>query len=99
MVWTDEQWNSVCSDMQYAGYRRMELTDATFLGTPIEVIQAALDKYGVLVDHIWHSGPLYPSQVAEKTIASTIEMLDRAKPLKSPCLFHRSIRRPGPDLR
>jgi sugar phosphate isomerase/epimerase len=88
MVWTEEQWNSVCSDLQYAGYRRMELTDTTFLGSPIEVIQAALHKYGVFVDHIWHSGPLYPSQVAEKTIASTIAMLDRAKPLESPCLFH-----------
>jgi len=96
MVWTDEQWNSVCSDMQYAGYRRMELTDVTFLGTPIEVIQAALDKYGVFVDHIWHSGPLYPAQVAEKTIASTIEMLDRAKPLKSPCLFHDPFGDRGP---
>jgi sugar phosphate isomerase/epimerase len=87
-VWTDEQWNSAFSDLQYAGYRRMELTDTTFLGTPIGDILPLLDKYGVFVDHIWHSGRLYPAEVAEKTIASTIEMLDRAKPLKSPCLFH-----------
>ena len=56
----------------------------------------ALDKYGVFVDHIWHDGPLYPSKVAEKTIASTIEMLDRAKPLKSPCLFHDPFGDRGP---
>jgi inosose dehydratase len=87
-VWTNEQWDTVCSELKYAGYRRMELTDVTFLGTPNEVILAALNKYGIFCDHIWHSGPLYPTEVAEKTIASTTEMLDRAAPLKSPCLFH-----------
>jgi sugar phosphate isomerase/epimerase len=95
-VWTDEQWDTVCSELKYAGYRRMELTDVTFLGTSIKVITAALDKYGIFVDHIWHSGPLYPADVAEKTIASTIDMLDRAKPLKSPCLFHDSFADRGP---
>ena len=96
MVWTAEQWNSVCADMQYAGYRRMELTNGTFLGTPIEPILAALDKHGVVVNHIWHNGQLYPAQVGEKTIATTIEMLDRAAPLKSPHLFFDPFQDRGP---
>lgn len=95
-VWTTEQWHTVCSDLKYAGYRRMELTDVTFLGTPIEISMAALNEYGIIIDHIWHSGPLYPAEVAEKTIASTTEMLDRAKPLKSPCLFHDPFGDRGP---
>ncbi len=69
MVWTDEQWNSAFSDLQYAGYRRMELTDTTFLGTPIGNILPLLDKYGLYINHIWHSGRLYPAEVGEKTIA------------------------------
>ena len=66
----------------------MELTDVTFLGSPIGVIQAALTRYGVVVDHIWHSGRLYPPSVGDETLARTKEMLDRARPLQSPCLVH-----------
>jgi sugar phosphate isomerase/epimerase len=86
LVWSEEQWDAVCSDLQYAGYKRMELTNGTFLGTPVEKILPALNKYGIVVNHIWHSGPLYPAEVGEKTIARTIDMLERARPLKSPDL-------------
>ena len=83
-VWTDEQWNTVFSDVQYAGYRRIELMSGTLMGKPIEDILALLGKYGLFINHIWHSGPLYPADAAEKTIAHTVEVLERARPLKSP---------------
>jgi sugar phosphate isomerase/epimerase len=86
-IWTDEQWNTAFSDMQYAGYRRMELLSGTVMGKPIEDILALLNKYGLFVNHIWHSGPLYPAAAREKTIARTIEVLERARPLKSPEFF------------
>ena len=83
-IWTDEQWNTAFSDMQYAGYRRMELMSGTLMGKPIEDILALLNKYGLFVNHIWHSGPLYPAAARENTIARTVEVLERARPLKSP---------------
>jgi sugar phosphate isomerase/epimerase len=86
-IWTDEQWNTAFSDMQYAGYRRMELLSGTLLGKPIEDTLALLSKYGLFVNHLWHSGPLYPAAVGEKTIARTIEVLERARALKSPEFF------------
>lgn len=87
IVWTDEQWNTAFSDVQYAGYRRMEMVSATMLGTPIEKIKGYLDKYGLALNHIWHGGTLYPAQTAEKTIAGTIEILDRFKDIKMPDFF------------
>lgn len=86
-VWTDEQWNTAFSDVQYAGYRRMEMLSGTMSATPIEKIKGYLDKYGLVINHIWHGGTLYPAQVAEKTIAGTIEVLDRFKDFKSPEFF------------
>ena len=83
-VWTDEQWNSAFSDKQYAGYRRMELVSGTLMGTPIEQVLALLAKYCLFINHIWHSGPLYPAEAGEKTIARTVEVLERSTPLKSP---------------
>jgi sugar phosphate isomerase/epimerase len=83
-IWTDEQWNTAFSDVQYAGYRRMELMSGTLMGKPIEDILALLNKYGLFVNHVWHSGPLYPAADRETTIARTIEVLERARPLKSP---------------
>jgi sugar phosphate isomerase/epimerase len=85
MVWTDEQWDSALSDVKYAGYKRMELVSTTVMGTPVDKIIAHLDKYGLVINHIWHGGKLYPEDAAEKTIAGTIELLDKySKPLKTP---------------
>jgi sugar phosphate isomerase/epimerase len=39
------------------------------------------------VNHLFYSGPLYPRAAAEKTIATTIEVLEWAKPLKCPEFF------------
>ena len=44
LVWTEEQWNTAFSDMQYAGYRRMELVSDTLMGKPIEDVLALLNK-------------------------------------------------------
>jgi len=87
IVWTDEQWNTALSDVQYAGYRRMELLSDTVMGKPAEDILALLNKYGLLVNHVWQGGPLYPAPVAEKTIARVVEVLERSRPLKSPEYF------------
>ena len=86
-VWTDEQWHTALSEVQYAGYRRMEMLSGTVMGKPIEDIQALLKQYGLIVNHLWHSGPLYPAAAGEKTIATTIEVLERARPLKCPEFF------------
>lgn len=86
-VWTHEQWDSAFSDVQYAGYKRMEMTSGTVLSAPIEDILALLDKYGLCINHIWHGGMLYPMKVAEKTITRTIEILDRCEPLKTTEFF------------
>jgi sugar phosphate isomerase/epimerase len=86
-VWTAEQWYTAFSDVQDAGYRRMEMLSATVLATPMEHILALLKQYGLFVNHVFQGGRLYPAEVAEKTIASTIEVLDRCRPLKSPDFF------------
>jgi sugar phosphate isomerase/epimerase len=86
-VWTDEQWHTALSEVQYAGYRRMEMLSGTGGGKPIEDILALLKRYGLIVNHLWHNGPLYPAAAGEKTIATTIEVLERARPLKCPEFF------------
>ncbi len=94
--WTDVQWHIVCSDMQYARYRRMELISGTLMSKPIGDILTFLDQYSLVVNHIWHSGRLYPNDVADKTIARTIEVLDRSEPLKSPEFFFDPFGDKGP---
>ncbi len=86
-VWTDEQWPRALSEVQYAGYRRMEMLAGTVGGKPIEDILTLLKQYNLIVNHLWHYGPLHPADAGEKTIATTIEVLDRAKPLKCPEFF------------
>ncbi len=86
-VWTREQWYTALSDAQDAGYRRLEMMSGTVMAKPIGEIQALLDQYGLIINHLWHGGRLYPAEVGEKTIATTIETLDRCKPLKSPDFF------------
>src|SRR5579885_551449 len=83
-VWTDEQWNTALSDVQYAGYRRTEFLSGTVIAKPMDQVLALLNQYGLVVNHLWHSGPLYPAQAAANTIAHTVEVLDRTRPLKSP---------------
>jgi sugar phosphate isomerase/epimerase len=86
-VWTDEQWHRALAEVQYAGYRRMEFLSGTVMGKPIADIQSLLKQYGLIVNHLWHAGPLYPAAAGEKTLASTIEALERAKPLQCPEFF------------
>lgn len=86
-VWTREQWYTAFSDVQDAGYRRLEMLSGTVRAKPIAEVQALLDQYGLFINHLWHSGRLYPAEAAEKTIAGTIELLEYAKPLKSPDFF------------
>jgi len=86
-VWTREQWYTAFSDVADAGYRRLEMLSGTVLAKPIAEIQALLDQYGLFTNHVWHSGPLYPATAADKTISTTIELLDYVKPLKSPDFF------------
>ncbi len=86
-VWTDEQWNTALSDVQYAGYRRTEFLSGTVIAKPMDQVLALLNQYGLVVNHLWHSGPLYPAQAAANTIAHTVEVLDRTRPLKSPDFF------------
>ncbi|PYV18704.1 MAG: hypothetical protein DMG07_03370 [Acidobacteria bacterium] len=85
---TDEHWHSVLSDMQAAGYRRWEVRSVTLKTKPIEDVLALLDRYGLVVNHVFHSvlytgGLLYPARVGEDSIARTIEVLDLCKPLKT----------------
>ncbi len=86
-IWTEEQWHTAFSDMQYAGYRRMELLSGTLMGKPVEDILALLKKYDLFVNHIWHAGSLYPAQAADRTIAGTVEALERVRPVKAPEFF------------
>lgn len=95
-VWTDEQWNTAFSDMQYAGYRRVELMSGTLLAKPNDFIAPMLEKYGLFINHIWHSGRLYPADVADAAISRAIEVLDRCKPLKSPELVFDPFQDRGP---
>jgi len=86
-VWTREQWYTALSDVQDAGYRRLEMMSGTVLAKPIGEIQALLEQYGLFIDHVWHSGRLYPAEAADSTIAKAIELLDYIKPLKSPDFY------------
>jgi sugar phosphate isomerase/epimerase len=86
-IWTAEQWYTALSDVHDAGYRRLEMLSGTVMAKPVNEILALLDQYGLFVNHVWHSGRLYPAQAGEKTIAGAIEVLDRCKPLKSPDFF------------
>jgi sugar phosphate isomerase/epimerase len=87
MVWTDEQWHRALAEVQYAGYRRMEMVSETVMDKPIKDILALLKQYGLIVNHLWHSGPLYPAAAGEETIAATIGVLEWARPLKCPEFF------------
>jgi len=95
--WTAEQWYTALSDVQWAGYRRMEMMSSTVLAKPMEDILALLKQYDLIINHIWHSGRLYPTEVAEKTIARTIDVLDLCKPLKSSEFFFDPFRGDGPS--
>jgi sugar phosphate isomerase/epimerase len=86
-IWTPEQWFTAFSDVHDAGYRRLEMLSGTVMARPMEEILALLAQYDLLINHVWHSGLLYPQQIGERTIANTIEVLDRCKPLKSPDFF------------
>jgi sugar phosphate isomerase/epimerase len=86
-VWTREQWYTALSDVADAGYKRLEMLSGTILAKPISEIQALLDQYNLFINHVWHSGRLYPADTADKTIARTVELLDYVKPLKSPDFF------------
>lgn len=98
LTWTEEQWNTALSDVKYAGYKRMEVVSTTALGTPVEKIMDLLEKYTLLIDHIWHSGQLYPAGNAEKTIAGTIKLLDSyCLPLKTPNFFFDPFSGKGPQ--
>ena len=87
MIWTEKQWHTAFSDVQYAGYRRIEMLSWTVLAKPIEEVRALLKQYDLTVNHLWHAGPLYPASAREKTIAGTIEVLDRARMLNCPDFF------------
>src|SRR5579872_2725611 len=87
MVWTDEQWHTALSDVQYAGYRRMEMVSWTVMPKPLASLQALLKQYGLIVNHLWHGGTLYPAVTGEKTLAGSIEVLERAKLLQCPEFF------------
>ena len=95
-VWTREQWYTALSDVADAGYRRLEMLSGTILAKPMPEIVALLDQYGLLVNHVWHSGRLFPAEAAEKTIASTIELLDYCRALKSPDFFFDPFQDRGP---
>jgi sugar phosphate isomerase/epimerase len=82
IVWTDEQWHRALSEVQYAGYRRMEMISETVVPKPMEDLQALLKQYGLVVNHLWHAGPLYPASAQEKTIRTSIEALERSKPIQ-----------------
>ncbi len=97
MVWTEEQWNTALSDVNYAGYKRMEFVSTTVTNTPIEVVTALLQKYDLMIDHLWQGGRLYPANVAEQSISGTIQLLDRySVPLMTPEFFFDPFGAPGP---
>lgn len=96
LVWNDEQWNTALSDVKYAGYRRTEMMSRTVMAKPIEDVLALLKKYGLIVNHLWHDGPLYPAETGERTIAETVEILERSRPLKAPDFFFDPFRDRGP---
>lgn len=98
--WSDEQWYTALSDAQWAGYRRIEMVTTTVRFRPMEFILPLLKQYGLIINHIYYGGGLYPKEAAEKTIAGTIEEFDRCKPLKSQeCLFDSWGAQSDEDLR
>ena len=85
---TDENWHRVLSDMQAAGYRRWEARSVTLRTKPMAEVLQLLDKYGLIVSHVFHGvdysgGLLYPTPIAEKMVAAIIEVLDLCKPLNT----------------
>jgi sugar phosphate isomerase/epimerase len=87
LEWTEEQWHRAFSEVRYAGYRRMEMLSWTMMAKPIVDVQALLKQYGLIINHLWHGGALFPVAAAEKTIASSIEALERAQPFNCPEFF------------
>ncbi len=86
-VWTDQQWNSALDDVRYAGYRRIEVLAQTLLAKPVEEVIELLDRYGLVVNHIWHKGQLYPADAAEKTIERTEAVFNASSRLKTEYLI------------
>ncbi len=98
--WTDEQWYTALSDAQWAGYKRIEMVTTTVKFRPMEFMVPLLKQYGLVINHIYYGGGLFPKEVAEKTIAATIEEFDRCKPLRSrECLFDSWGAQADDDLR
>jgi len=98
--WTDEQWYTALSDTQWAGYQRIEMVTTTVRRRPMDFIIPLLRQYGLVVNHIYYGGGLFPREVAEKTIAVTIEEFDRCKPLNlRECLFDSWGARSDDDMR
>lgn len=95
-IWTREQWYTALSDVQDAGYRRLEMLSGTVLAKPVTEIQAFLEQYGLMINHVWHAGRLYPAGIADTTIGKTIELLDYIKPLKTPEFFFDPFGDKGP---
>jgi sugar phosphate isomerase/epimerase len=65
----------------------MEMLSWTMMAKPIVDVQALLKQYGLIINHLWHGGALFPVAAAEKTIASSIEALERAQPFNCPEFF------------
>ncbi|MFN0164962.1 MAG: sugar phosphate isomerase/epimerase family protein [Bryobacteraceae bacterium] len=81
--WSDAQWYTALSDAQWAGYKRIEMVTTTVAYRSLDFILSLLKQYGLVVNHIYYGGTLYPRQVAERTIGNIVAELDRCKPLKS----------------
>jgi sugar phosphate isomerase/epimerase len=74
----------------------MEFISRTILGTPVENILSLLSTYGLIINHVWHGGRLYPAKTAEETIARTIDVLDYSMPLKTQEFFFDPFGDKGP---
>ena len=96
MVWTREQWYTAFSDVADAGYQRLEMMSATVLAKPVVEIRALLEQYSLFINHVWHSGRLYPESAANETVAKAIELMDYIKPLKTPEFFFDPFGDKGP---
>lgn len=57
----------------------MEILSDTVMAEPIDQLHALLATYGLVINHIWHGGPLYPRRLREQTIRRTIEVLDASR--------------------
>jgi sugar phosphate isomerase/epimerase len=82
--WSREQWYTALSDVQDAGYRRLEMISGTVLAKPVPEILALLEQYGLMINHVYFGGRLYPPEGADKTIHRAVEILEYCKPLGSP---------------